>query len=223
MRRIVVSLPREDFIRLKGDLPFYDAVASLEVLQILRAGPEGASSVVTLRPKDPAAKFSALAELVPARLRLLDAADGAFTCLMQFPTRSTHGLLGLRPDQGYFIPPIEVVADTARITYVGSSADVARLLTGLRRSGLRFRTLSISDLRLSPQSPLNALTDKQRRVVSAAYARGYYDRPRRVSSRALARSLGMSSSNLVNHRLKAERRLLSVILNRDGAGPRGRR
>ena len=107
---------------------------------------------------------------------------------------------------------MELVGDTARMTYVGSSADISRVLSHLRRRGIRYRTLSISDLRLSPQSPLNALTDKQRQVVSAAYQGGYYDRPRRISSQALARSLGMSSSNLVTHRLKAEQRLLGAIL-----------
>jgi len=114
---------------------------------------------------------------------------------------------------------MELVGDTARMTYVGSGADISRLLSHLRRRGIRYRTLSISDLRLSPQSPLNALTDKQRRVVSAAYERGYYDRPRRIGSQALARSLGMSSSNFVNHRLKAERRILAAILNRESSGP----
>jgi predicted DNA binding protein len=219
MRRIVLELPREDFVRLKGDLPFYAALTSLEVLQVLRSGPGGASSVVLLHPKDPHQSFERLAHLVPARLTWLESGEGTFTCLMKFQTRSTHAVLGLKPDQGYFVPPIEVVGDTARMTFVGSSADISRLLAGLRRSSLRYRTRSISDLRLSPQSPLNALTDKQRRVVSAAYERGYYDRPRRVSSQALARSLGMSSSNLVNHRLKAEQRLLAVILNRENSGP----
>jgi hypothetical protein len=222
MRRIVIELPREDFVRLKGDLPFYAALTSLEVLQVLRAGPDGASLVVLLRPKDPNQEFEQLAETAAARLQLLEAGQGTFTCLMKFQKSPTHGFLGLKASQGYFVPPMEMVGEIARMTYVGSAADISRLLDGLRRTGLRHRTLSISDLRLSPQSPLNALTDKQRRVVSAAYERGYYDRPRRISSQALAKSLGMSSSNLVNHRLKAERRLLAVIMGREGSGPRVR-
>jgi HTH DNA binding domain len=219
MRRIVFEFPREDFIRLKGDLPFYAALGSLEVLQVLRAGPGGASVVVLLRPKDPHQKFVQLAKLVPARLQLLESGEGTITCLMRYEKAPSHSFLGVKPDQGYLVPPIELVGDTARMSYVGSSADISRLLSHLRRIGIRYRTLSISDLRLSPQSPLNALTDKQRRVVSAAFEGGYYDRPRRISSQALARSLGMSSSNLVNHRLKAERRLLAAILHREGSGP----
>jgi predicted DNA binding protein len=215
MRRIVVQLPREDFVRLKGDSPFYTAIASLEVLQILRAGPGGATLVVLIRPKEPRQRFEALAKHSTARLELLETGTGTFTCLMKFDQPTMHGFLGLGTDHGYFVPPIEVDGDTARMTFVGSGADIRRFLDGIRRGGFRSRTISISDLRLSPQSPLNALTDKQRRVVSAAYERGYYDRPRRISSKALARSLGISSSNLVTHRLKAERRLLSVILDKE--------
>jgi len=219
MRRIVLEYPRDDFVRLKGDLPFYAALASLEVLQFLRAGPGGASMVVHLRPKDPQQKFEQLAKTVPARLQLLESGEGTFTCLMTYEKAPSHNFLGVKPGQGYLVPPMELVGDTARMTYVGSGADISRLLSHLRRRGIRYRTLSISDLRLSPQSPLNALTDKQRRVVSAAYERGYYDRPRRIGSQALARSLGMSSSNFVNHRLKAERRILAAILNRESSGP----
>jgi hypothetical protein len=221
MRRIVVEMPREDFVRLKGDLPFYTALASLEVLQILRSGPGGATSIVRLRPRDPAVRFDRLAALVPARLELLDAGEGSFTCLLRFPNAPLHGLLGLKDGPGYFVLPIELVGERARMTYVGPSSAIARLLAGLRRAGLRYRTASLSDLRLSPLSPLNALTDQQRRVVSTAFAQGYYDRPRRVSSKSLARSLGMSSSTLVNHRLKAERRLLSIILEQRPSGTRG--
>jgi hypothetical protein len=218
MRRIVFEYPRDDFVRLKGDLPFYAALTSLEVLQILRAGPGGASMVVLLRPKDPDQKFEQLAKTVPARLQLLESGEGTFTCLMKYQKAPSHSFLGVKPNHGYLVPPIELIGDTARMTYVGSTGDISRLLSHLRRIGIRYRTLSISDLRLSPQSALNALTEKQRRVVSAAYEGGYYDRPRRISSQALARSLGMSSSNLVNHRLKAERRLLAAILNRENSG-----
>ncbi len=216
MRRIVVELPREDFVRLKGDIPFYAALTSLEVQQVLRSGPDGGSSVVLIRPKSPHQSFDQLARLIPSRLQLLESGEGSFTCLMRFGRTPIGGLLGLKRDRGYFVPPMELVGEKARLTYVGSSADISQLLAALRRGGLPYRTLSISDLRLSPQSPLNALTDKQRRVLTAAYRQGYYDRPRRVSSQGLARSLGLASSTLVNHRLKAERRLLSYILEQGG-------
>ncbi len=214
MRRVVVELPREDFVRLKGDSPFYAALDSLEVLHILSSGPEGATSVVKIRPKDPRVPFEELARLARYPLELLEARDGAFTCVMKFGKSPLMGLLGAERRRGYLVPPIEL-GERARMTFVGSRSDVSAFLDKLRSRGLHYRTLSISDLRLSPASPLNALTDKQRRVLTAAYRQGYYDRPRRVSTEGLARSLGLSSSTVVNHRLKAERRVLSAILARE--------
>jgi hypothetical protein len=216
MRRVVVELPRDDFVRLKRDIPFYRALESLAVLQILRAGPGGASSIIRIRPKDSGLKFEDLVPLAPGGLQLLEASDdGSFVCLRTFGRTPLHDRLGLRRTQGYFVPPIEVDGETARMTYVGSSKDVGQLFRGLRSAGLRFRTLSLSDMRLPLHSPLNTLTEKQRRVVTTAFRYGYYDRPRRISSQALARALGLSSSTLVNHRLKAERRLLSAVFDEE--------
>ena len=104
MRRIVFEYPRDDFIRLKGDLPFYAALASLEVLQILRAGPGGASMIVLLRPKDPHQKFEQLARSVPARLQLLEAGEGTFTCLMRVPSGPFTQFLGSQARSGLPCP-----------------------------------------------------------------------------------------------------------------------
>lgn len=216
VRRIVVEMPVEDFVRLKGGGAFYQAVESFSVLQVLRAGPGGASSIVQIRPKDPKMGFDDLARLAHRELQLLDTNGDTFTCLMK-TGRATSPLrrLGLNLGRGYIVPPIEIGRERARLTYVGNSPEVGRFLHALRRLGLRHRSVSISDLRLSPGSPLTALTDKQVRVVRAAYQEGYYDRPRRVTSKALARRLGLSSSTLVNHRLKAERRILSAVLGQE--------
>ncbi len=198
---------------MKGAEQFYRRLESFVLLQVLREGPGGATSVVRIRPKDPRVRFAELARSFGAGLTLLDEDGGAYTCLMKVGTAvPLCRRLGLSFATGYIVPPMEVAEGRARITFVGSSAEAARLLSAFRRLGFRFRVVSLSDYRLAPHSPLNALTDQQRRVVSAAYQHGYYDRPRRISSLALARKLGLSSSTLVNHRLKAERRLLSALL-----------
>jgi len=50
------------------------------------------------------------------------------------------------------------------------------------------------------------------KVVSAAFNLGYYGLPKRISSNELGRRLGMRSSTLVVHRIKAERHLLAEVL-----------
>lgn len=225
MRRLLVEIPLDDFVRLKACNSFYRSVESFVVLQVLRAGPSEVMAIVQIRPNDPQVGFAELTRLVPSKLQLLDQNEGLFTCLMKFgPMSSFYRALGLKLDTGYIMPPLEVEGGRVRMTFVGSSSEVARFFTALGKLKVHHRVVSISDYRLSPHSPLNTLTDKQLRVVRVAYQQGYYDRPRRISSEGLARKLGLSSSTLVNHRLKAERRLLSVMLGQEslaGAGRKG--
>ena len=72
----------------------------------------------------------------------------------------------------------------------------------------------LSAVSLHRQVPLVHLTDKQRRVIVSVFNLGYYDIPRRIGSRELARRLNIRSPTLVMHRRKAERQILSAIINK---------
>jgi predicted DNA binding protein len=77
----------------------------------------------------------------------------------------------------------------------------------------RYKVVSLTDARFSPNSPIARLTEKQRRVLITAYKLGYYDLPRRIGSEELARKLNLVKSTFVAHRRKAERRLLTEMLS----------
>lgn len=57
------------------------------------------------------------------------------------------------------------------------------------------------------------MTVKQKSVIISAFKLGYYDSPRRISSRQLADKLHIRELTLVRHRRKAERRLLAEVLS----------
>ena len=58
---------------------------------------------------------------------------------------------------------------------------------------------------------LTVLTDRQREVLTAANAYGYYEYPRRVSSEKLAERVGVSKPVLLQHLRKAEHRIMADI------------
>jgi predicted DNA binding protein len=99
------------------------------------------------------------------------------------------------------------------MTFLGSVNQIRETLKTLEKSGMHHRIVSLTDAKFSPNSPLNALTEKQRRIIIAAYKLGYYDLPRRVSSRELSEKLGLHKSALATHRRKAELRLLDAMLS----------
>jgi hypothetical protein len=212
MRRIVVEMPAEDFLKQRGADPIYRMVRSFDVLHQLRSGPEGSSVIIRVSFRDPSLTPESLFGSGEGKMQVLDRGDGAFTCFVKLHSRSLDRCLGLGKQDGYVVPPLGIADNLARMTFVGTSHQVERFLCRLDAKRIRHRTVSLTDLRISEGSPLGVLTEKQREVLTTAYRSGYYDRPRRASSKALADSLGLASSTFVDHRLKAERRLLSVVL-----------
>lgn len=222
MRRIVVEMPVEEFSRLKGGDADYRSVRALQSLAQLGTGTKAPAAIVRLSFKD--------ASLTPARyfrgsgvdVEVLDETEGVYTCFLRFRRGSLGDHLGLKEGAGYMIPPLEISNDHARMAFAGTSRQIEHFLSRLSTMRLRHRTVSIGDLRTPSSSPLSVMTDKQRKVLVTAYQQGYYDRPRRASSKQLARLLGVSSATVVTHRLKAERRLIRAVLEQSGPQPRAR-
>lgn len=59
---------------------------------------------------------------------------------------------------------------------------------------------------------LNVLTDKQREVMVAAFQSGYYEYPKKISSKALSQKVNISKPTLLQHMRKAEGRILQEIM-----------
>ena len=114
----------------------------------------------------------------------------------------------------YLSTPFEFKDGKLRVTLLGSSSQVKGFLANLSKQTLvKYRIASLTDARFPPNSPIGRLTDKQRRVLVAAYRLGYYDVPRRITSEELARKLDLVKSTLSAHVRKAERRLLTEMLS----------
>jgi hypothetical protein len=114
--------------------------------------------------------------------------------------------------EGGYLVSMEIREGKIKIIYLGAVKQVKNLLEKLKRHGLRYKILSLTDAKFSLDSPLNVLTEKQRRVLIASYKCGYYSLPRKTSSEQLAKKLNLHKSALAAHRRKAELRLITEIL-----------
>jgi hypothetical protein len=112
-----------------------------------------------------------------------------------------------------FVPPLEFRRESIRVTIVGTEAAMRRALAYLRRSRIAFETLSAGAFPGPGRDPLALLTDKQRKALEFAFARGYFDVPCRTTSRQLARGLGISHQALLNTLHRSERRLIGALLS----------
>lgn len=60
--------------------------------------------------------------------------------------------------------------------------------------------------------PVDALTDRQREVIRTAFEMGYYEVPREVSTERVAAELDLDASTVAEHLQRAERNVLSQVL-----------
>lgn len=111
-------------------------------------------------------------------------------------------------------PPFGIGDGKLKIAFLGNEKQVKNFLEIIDKTGISYKVASLIDAKFSPESPLTYLTEKQRTVLVSAFEHGYYETPRRVNSQELAKKLNLKSSTLVEHRRKAEQRILAQILKK---------
>ncbi len=75
------------------------------------------------------------------------------------------------------------------------------------------RNVAFEQPSFSDNDALSRLTGKQRELLIAAKRHGYYEYPRRITSRQLAEKMGISKTAAIEHLRKAETRLISSLLS----------
>lgn len=110
-------------------------------------------------------------------------------------------------------------ADNIQIGERGVTFDISGTQEGIRNVIAGFEDADI-DVTLrglhnyrSQESPLEPLTERQREVLNVAYRSGYYDVPRSTSTTEVAAELGVDGSTVAEHLQRAERNLISAVLD----------
>lgn len=131
----------------------------------------------------------------------------------------TYFIKVLRPEPDvarggeYVSLPYEIRDGKVKITFLGSAKQVRDRIKLFEDAGVRYRVVSLTDAKFPPHSPLNRLTEKQRRVLITAHNLGYYEVPRKINLVQLAERLDLAYSTLDVQLRRAERRLLNHIMN----------
>jgi hypothetical protein len=113
---------------------------------------------------------------------------------------------------GFVVPPSGIHGDTVRFAFIGNMKQVDQFLAKIDVKGVRYKLISLADAKFAFDSPLNALTEKQRNAIIVAFNSGYFDLPRRINSEQLAKKLQIHHSALNARLRKAERYLLAELL-----------
>jgi predicted DNA binding protein len=210
MRRLTVECSTDEFARVIGD-PTLQKIESLEVISFLRHTEEGAALIFRVKFKGEVVNVEEMFSGDGVESQLLDQEEDG-TCT--FFVKRGHTSLSRIPlaAGGYVSTPHEIRDGKVRTTFVGDAKQIRRIREAIEEKGVKHRVVSLTDALFPPGSPLGRLTEKQQRVLILAYRQGYYDTPKRISSKELARRLKVKPSTAVVRRRRAERRLLAELI-----------
>jgi len=217
MRRLILEVSEKELSKIGIQMPVFDKIKSLELLYFLRQDQEEFAAISHVEFKDPATKVDELRSngfLVEAQV-LEQQKDGVYTVFMRGGPSLSSVLKSIDVESGYLFPPIGISDGKIRISFLGNEAQVRTFLEKVDAAQIHYKVVMLTDANFSPFSPLNQLTEKQREVLLAAYKHGYYDIPRRISTRQLSKKLGIGDSTLAEHLRKAERQLLVSMLSQN--------
>jgi len=214
MRRLIVEISGRAFSKLFPERPI-QKIRSMEVLHFLRLDYQEVAMILRVEFNEPNISIEDIFRDDLAEIQLLEHETGK----EQENRTYTYFIKTLRsgPDVtavgGYVSLPYEIRGGKIKITFLGSAKQVRDFIKLFDQAGVRYRVASLTDAQFSPHSPLNRLTEKQRRVFMTAHNLGYYEVPRKISLAQLAERLHLAHSTLGVQLRRAERRLLNHIIN----------
>ena len=137
--------------------------------------------------------------------------DGAFYLYVRSELRDQQRLLfeALGRETVVVVPPIEFRSDrTMRLTLVGHPDDLQATLDALP-DGMDPEVLAVGN---HARAFGDALTERQREALAAAWALGYYEVPRESGIEAVADDLGCAVSTASDLLRRGESRLVAAAL-----------
>jgi HTH DNA binding domain len=216
MRRLVVEISQDEISKFSPTAELLEKIESLEIISHLRFDKDGFAGICRIKVKELSLdlrKLVGVGGLV--RLELLSNEKDEHIVYMETRTRNMAWFRGQNVPEVYLCPPIEFKDGKLKLTFVGNLNEVKKLLARAEQVGQKFEILSLTDATFSPDSILQVLTEKQRKILSTAYENGYYDVPRKIDSEELAQKLNIVKSTLVEHLRKAEKRLITDIMGKE--------
>lgn len=212
MRRLIIEVDADDFGRLSQDASI-EKMESLEVLNFLKEGPDEFVTICRVKLRSPSMTIDEVFKESESEVHVLDRDDeGRYTALFKGKPRQDPQFREFLTVGGYLSTPLEIKNGRVRVTFIGSAEEVRALLKMIRRTGVSHRIVQLARADSRRNSPLDHLTDRQKRVITSAFQLGYYDTPKRINTQGLAKRLKIKGSTLAMHRIKAERRILAEIL-----------
>lgn len=131
----------------------------------------------------------------------------------QAQLKANQKLRALYLSQTHFLRSPEIRNKCLQVTLVGAPESLKNLLAvTFENAKVSYHITKLCGIEKSNDSPLDTLTVQQMRVLRLAYAEGYYNVPRTVSTERLACLLKMDKGTVGEHLRRAEKNIMEFLM-----------
>ena len=221
MRYITVIIALDEHIRSKNDQQMQRGpndprevwidstlVATQEAIQYLNLLNDG-TVVGVARFRGDAGRLATIEDEIPRIVSCTVTGGETWLAYMHYkPDEVETALLERIDTEAISVDwPIGETTDGLEVTLFGEDAALQQLIAGfpdevdvtLKRAG---------EYQPEMGDPVEQLTDRQKEILRAALAAGYYDIPRRATQRDLAAELGLSRGTIGDHLRRIEAKII---------------
>jgi hypothetical protein len=193
-----------------------DKVEVLEALRCFKCDAQGLALICRIRLKDKSMSVTDLLHkgLITNIETLYTEKDGSIVVFIEGRSCVPPPPKDMKmPKMLMARPPDFLDIDRMKVELVGKEKEIKEFLQYANKwSNNSFKILGLTSIDTKGESLLSKLTPRQRQMLLTAYALGYYDVPRKISSDDLSRHLNVDKSTIVEHLRKAERKLMGGII-----------
>jgi predicted DNA binding protein len=221
MRKLIVEIELNQNIRHMLSF-FLDKIESLELLELIKVDfkeeTKLALSAITMKEGHSLEEFRNT-EFIEM-LSVLKQEGNKYICLSKVRFMRKFSMMHnldydtLTKEFSFDIiwdTPTRFSQDKMTCSVIGTEDNLKRFLDSISFAG-DIKQVSFKKATYSEHALLSCLTDKQKEVLIAANAYGYYAYPRKITSEQLAEKIGLSKPTVLQHLRKAEVRLIANIL-----------
>lgn len=216
MRMLKINLERSILYKLTGSL-FFKSVKSIDLLECLKIDTPNNFKLIIVKivVKDGTDLKQLKLPENAAILDILNSDNGTYTCLMKvhFNKVFIPVLKKFFKDNIIWKSPTYMNENAISLTCIGDEKSLNKIIQDIGDfETFKNAKLSYFHSCIEQKGIQQILTSRQLEVMRCAKDWGYYNSPRKITSKELAEKMGCSKSTLLEHLKNAENKIVNYII-----------
>ena len=216
MRMLKINLERHILSKLTYSL-FFKSIKSIDLLECLKIDTQNNFKLIIVKivVKDGTDLKQLKLPKSAVILDIFNSDNGAYTCLMkvQFNKVFIPVLKKFFKDNVIWKSPTYMNQNAITLTCIGDEKSLNEIIQDMESfDTFKKAKLSYFHSCIEQKGIQQILTSRQLEVMRYAKDWGYYDSPRKITSKELAKKLNCSKSTLLEHLKNAENKIVNYII-----------